>query len=477
MTLPAVQIEKAYFTFIFPFNFKQLRREELMTKLESIDFTFFNLEDEAQQKLFYPSELTVSHQELAQFFYPFIEEKLFPKRHSKQGLFRFSKTFDLQGGLQTSKDSTQFHVNSLDVWFCPANIGMIAVRIELAEAMEISDVIHFARYFRMLEPQVEAEKGAKIKAQDKIYDTFFELLKGELIPFFGKYLVEYEGVLQYGRDVPFFEDKRMYTTALLMTEQGEIDDVNLFRLGQMDSYDKDGQPFMSTTNKQYIQKYIEEHVHNRWAPNAYTVITNQTYMHITNTRVAQKSRSVERFFSTDYYNIMIHYFYKIILLKLSYGHSEIEWEQEKFIVDELIKEIMNFSSHYYFDGVAVYSEGREISTMLRKQFRLAPQYKEIKETLNELYRIIDDHVSERRNKLLFILTIFTVISGIYGMNLVIKELSRGFTWALIHDYTFFEWIALIVILLGVGLSFYLVGHFAYNGMILKRKQRKWQKNR
>lgn len=477
MTLPAVQIEKAYLTFIFPFNFKQLRREELMAKLESIDFTFFNLEDEAQQKLFYPSELTVSHQELAQFFYPFIEEKLFPKRHSKQGLFRFSKTFDLQGVLQTPNGSTQFTVNSLDVWFCPANIGMIAARVELAEAMEMSDVTHFAHYFRMLEPQVEEEKGAKIKAQDKIYETFFELLKGELIPFFGKYLVEYEGVLQYGRDVPFFEDKRMYTTALLMTEQGEIDDVNLFRLGQMDSYDKDGQPFMSTTNNRYIQKYIEEHVHNRWSPNAYTVITNQTYMHITNTAIAQKLKSVESFFSTAYYNVMIHYFYKIILLKLSYEHSEIEWEQEKFIVDELIKEIMNFSSHYYFDGVAVYSEGREISTMLRKQFRIAPQYKEIKETLNELYRIIDDHVSERRNKLLFILTIFTVISGIYGMNLVIKELNRGFTWALIHDYTFFEWIALIVILLGVGLSFYLVGHFAYNGMMLKRKQRKWQKNR
>ena len=68
MTLPAVQIEKAYLTFIFPFNFKQLRREELMAKLESINFTFFNIEDEEQQNLFYPSELTVSHKELAQFF-------------------------------------------------------------------------------------------------------------------------------------------------------------------------------------------------------------------------------------------------------------------------------------------------------------------------------------------------------------------------------------------------------------------------
>ena len=477
MSVPTLQIEKAYFTFIFPFNFKQLRREELMEKLEKIHFTFFNIEDEAQQNLFYPSGLTISHQELAHFFYPFIEEKLFPKRHSKHGLFRFSKTFDLQGILQTPNCSTQLNLNSLDVWFCPANIGMIAVRVELVEAMEISEVINFAHYFRMLEPQIDEEKGVKFKLQDKIYETFFELLKSELIPFFGKYLVEYESVLQYGRDVPFFEDKRMYTTALLMTEHGEVDDANLFRLGQIDGYDKDGQPFMSTTNNRYIQKYIEEHVHNRWSPNAYTVITNQTYMHITNASTAHKLNSIESFFSTDYYNVVIHYFYKIILLKLSYEHSEIEWEREKFIVDELIREIMNFSSHYYFDGVAVQSEGREISTMLRKQFRIAPQYTEIKDTLNELYRVIDDHASERRNKLLFILTIFTVISGIYGMNLVIKELNRGFTWDLIHDYTFFEWIALVVILFGVGLSFYLVGNFIYNGMMLKRKQRKWQKYR
>ena len=155
MSLPTLQIEKTYFTFIFPFNFKQLRREELMTKLENTHFTFFNIEDETQQNLFYPTERTISHQELAHFFYPFIEEKLFPKRHNKQGLFRFSKTFDLQGVLQTSKDSTQFHVNSLDVWFCPANIGMIAVRVELAEAMEMSDIMHFAHYFRMLEPQID----------------------------------------------------------------------------------------------------------------------------------------------------------------------------------------------------------------------------------------------------------------------------------------------------------------------------------
>ena len=97
MSLPTLQIEKAYFTFIFPFNFKQLRREELMTKLENIHFTFFNIEDEAQQNLFYPAERTISHQELAQFFYPFIEEKLFPKRQSKQGLLRFSKHLIYKG--------------------------------------------------------------------------------------------------------------------------------------------------------------------------------------------------------------------------------------------------------------------------------------------------------------------------------------------------------------------------------------------
>ncbi len=163
------------------------------------------------------------------------------------------------------------------------------------------------------------------------------------------------------------------------------------------------------------------------------------------------------------------------MLKLSFEHSEIEWEQDKVIVDELIEEIMKFSSQYYFDEVAVRSEGREISTMLRKQFRITAQYREIKETLNELYRILEDQADERLNDLLFILTIFTVISGIYGMNLVIEEWKGNIDWSQVADYSIFEWISFAVALFGIGLSFFLVGNLAYRTISRKIKKRIRQK--
>lgn len=475
MVLPELEVQNAYFTFIFPFNFRQLKRDELMKELEKSGFTLFDIENEQLQKQFYPDNITISHKELGQFFYPFIEDKLFPKRGSDRGFFRYSKEIGLEGVLQSPVTSTPFSLYSLDVWLCPANIGMIATRVEVKGKREVSEAINFAHFFRVLEPQLEEEMGAAILVNGKLHQTFYSLIKEHLLPFFEEYLVEYKEVVQYGGSVPFIEDERMYTTGLLVTEGGEIDDTHLYRLGQMDGYGKDGRPFISATNAQYIRRYVEEHVLDRWAPHAYTITSNQAYIQITNEAQAKQLNSIETFFGTHYYTVIIYYFYKVILLKLSFEHSEIEWEQDKVVVDELIEEIMKFSSHYYFDEVTVRSEGREISMMLRKQFRITTQYREIKETLNELYRILEDQADERLNDLLFILTIFTVLSGIYGMNLVIEEWKGKIEWSKVMDYSFFEWISLVVALSGIGLSFLLVGHLAYRTITRKIKKRQRQK--
>ena len=475
IVLPELQINDAYFTFIFPFNFKQLKRDELIGELEKKGFTLFDIENEQLQDRYYPDGIKISHKELGQFFYPFIEDKLFPKRTSEHGFFRFSNTIEVEGELQTPSASTDFTVHSMDVWLCPANIGMIATRVALKGRREFSEAIDFAHFFRVLEPQLEEEMGAELTVDGAVYDTFYSLIKGQILPFFERYLVEYKDVVQYGGSAPFIEDERMYTTGFLVADEGEVDVTHLFRLGQMDGYGADGRPFISAANTQYVQRYVEDHMLDRWAPNAYTVTSNQAHMHLTNTAHAKQLKSIEAFYSTHYYTVIIYYFYKIILLKLSFEHSEIEWEKDKAIVDELIEAINKFSSHYYFDEVAVRSEGREISTMLRKQFRITAQYREIKETLNELYRILEDQADERLNDLLFILTIFTVISGIYGMNLFIEDLKGNIDWSKMTDYSFFEWISLIVALCGIGLSFFLVGNLVYRTASQRMKKRRRKK--
>ena len=71
------------------------------------------------------------------------------------------------------------------------------------------------------------------------------------------------------------------------------------------------------------------------------------------------------------------------------------------------------------------------------------------------------------NLLLFFLTVFTVISGIYGMNLVIEDWKDDTSLTEISSYGLFEWTALLTAILGIGMSIYLF--FTYLGRIVWRK--------
>ena len=92
------------------------------------------------------------------------------------------------------------------------------------------------------------------------------------------------------------------------------------------------------------------------------------------------------------------------------------------------------------------SEGKELSCMFRQAFNIDCLYKEVNTTLHELYKSQENHASDKMNMLLFILTIFTVISGIYGMNLVIEDWESPSGLSQISSYTFFEWISLVTAL-------------------------------
>jgi Mg2+ and Co2+ transporter CorA len=83
-------------------------------------------------------------------------------------------------------------------------------------------------------------------------------------------------------------------------------------------------------------------------------------------------------------------------------------------------------------------------------------FKEVNNTLNELYKSQENNASDRMNMLLFILTVFTVISGIYGMNLVIKDWESPTGWKAFSSYTIFEWVSLITAVSGIVLSGFLI---------------------
>ncbi len=474
MTFAPLTIERAYMTFLFPFAYHMQCRDKLCKELTKENFSFFTLQNKSLEDKFYGESISISHEELAQFFYPFIEDKLFPDNANRQDFIRFSKAFHAKGELHYKDDSLAYEIVSIDITLCPFGNGIITIRTTMTEsAQDFNDVLNFIHYFRVLEAKLREEKGASHHFSfghfSSTGDVLFKHFVPFLLPFLPHQLTEtYQGL-------PFFEDERMYSSAfLLCKEEEEILDEHLFRLGQVDGKTPEGKPFISSTNPQYISEYVKEHTHMRWAPHSYIVTSVQAQMAISNLSFQESKHSIEEFMGTHYYNLFIHYFYKMMLLKVSFEYSEISWGKDKLVVDELIELITKFSSRYYFDEVIVRTEGKEISQSLRKFFRINEHYMETKSTLDSLYRTLEDRSDNRNNRLLFILTVFTVVSGIYGMNLVIEEWDGTVSWTSIFGYTAFEWLALVVALSGIGLSLVLVCYSSFT--ILRNYFRRYKRN-
>lgn len=475
MDIVPLTIKRAYMTFLFPFAYSEKNRQKISDILLNEGFSFFTLNNTSLEDAFY-GDMTIIHEELAQFFYPFLEDKLFPNEMNIPDFIRFSKAFYTQGALhlQESQINYDYEVMSIDVTLCPFGNGIITVRTNITDqSHDLSDILNFIHYFRVLEAKLREEKGASHHFSFGHCSSTSELLFKYFIPYLKPFLLHQQDHSYEG--LPFFEDERMFASAYLIAEEeAKIIPEHLFRLGQVDGRTPAGKPFISSTNPSYISNYVQEHAHTRWAPNSYIITSSQAQITITNRPFAKCTHSIQEFMGTHYYNLFIHYFYKMMLLKLSYEYSEIKWGKDKQVVNELIELITKFSARYYFEEVIVRTEGREIAQLLRKYFRINEHYVETKETLNSLYRTQEDQSDNRSNNLLFILTVFTVVSGIYGMNLVIEGWKDSSDFDSIGSYTLFEWVAFITALSGIGLSLVLVCFTAIKA--LQNTIRRFKKN-
>lgn len=351
------------------------------------------------------------------------------------------------------------------------------VRVQLASpGTELADVLDFMHHFRAVEPQLAEEQGMVIICPENgSHLSVRHLLFECLCPFLEKFILHDDKPNGHFGTLPYFEDKRMYVTAFLFSQQDSlITDDQLYRMGALDGRLPNGQLFISANNPSYIQRCLDQSLHDRWAPNTYTVTTEHAFITVTNCLPEDMTRELSQYTGTHYYNFLLHYFYKIMLLRVSFEYSQIEWEKDEEYVKSLIKFITLFSAGYYSQEVSTRSEGKELTHMFRQAFNIDCLYKEVNTTLHELYKSQENHASDKMNMLLFILTIFTVISGIYGMNLVIEDWKSPSGWRQFSSYTFFEWISLVTALSGIGLSAYLV--VTTFGKIMMSKLRRKKSN-
>lgn len=152
---------------------------------------------------------------------------------------------------------------------------------------------------------------------------------------------------------------------LVVKDDQEILEEHLYRVAQVDGK-IDGYPYISSTNPNYIEQFVEKRVHNRWAPFTYTIISENVQATVTKIDEQASPNSISDFMGTMYYNLLLHYYYKIMLLKLSFEHSEVSWSKDKEYVRELMELISKFYSRYYFGQVSPRQEGRSLPIYFEK---------------------------------------------------------------------------------------------------------------
>jgi len=474
-----LNIHHSHMSFTLPLRYDSMRKDDLALVLKTNGYSFFQIDKSLSEACVNEDDISVNGKELKQYFLPYIEDKLFPASLDENGFHRFTKSIMKRFEYKLRNTNIPFVIQSVNVILGPFDIAFLTVKVQLASPeTELADVLDFMHHFRAVEPQLAEEQGMVIICPENgCHLSARHLLFECLCPFLEKFILHDDKPNGHFGTLPYFEDERMYATAFLFSQHDSIiTNDQLYRMGALDGRLPNGQLFISANNPGYIKRCLDQSLHDRWAPNTYTVTTEHAFITVTNCLPEDMTRELSQYTGTHYYNFLLHYFYKIMLLRVSFDYSQIEWGKDEEYVKSLIKFITLFSAGYYSQEVSTRSEGKELSHMFRQAFNIDCLYKEVNTTLHELYKSQENHASDKMNMLLFILTIFTVISGIYGMNLVIEDWKSPSGWREFSSYTFFEWISLVTALSGIGLSAYLVVT-TFGKMMMSKLRRKKSNSR
>ncbi|NHM34051.1 hypothetical protein [Neobacillus terrae] len=242
----------------------------------------------------------------------------------------------------------------------------------------------------------------------------------------------------------------MFVQSLIGFKEGEaLNEVDAFRASDLNGLNKEGKPYVSSNNLLFIRNYLNENGYARWAPNTLYVFEEHCFACVTNEQSKLFASLAGSFYGQYYYALLLNLFYKVMLLKLSNEYSAIVVEKDREKVEEMIHSINSFTANYFFLEMASQSQGREILFKLRKMFGIDGLYQDVRNTLNTLYRRQEESSNQTANTLLLILTLYTVVGGIFGMNLVIEDLKGGVDWKKVLSYSIFQYIALFVTFSGL----------------------------
>lgn len=466
-----------YVTLMMPFSYHEHKKFKLYEALKAEQYDFFTLDRVSLEHQYY-GDISILHEALDQHFLPYVERRLFPKEENPENFLRYSKVMNQTMHMSIHDRTYTFHVLSVDIVLCPFQVGFITMRVKLPDTLPLKAAIDFFHHMRILEPKLPDEKGMCLFNENRSFESVSDFTFRYLCGFMHDFMNHDAIRGGYFGSLPFFEDERMligvYTE---LSEKATVRD--LYRLSQLDGVDCNGDDMISAENEDYMKRYLRDHVDDRFSPKLTKVITGHAYLSIIQPEADCTVRNAAqvRFMGIDYYQLLLHYFYKLTLLKLSYQYSEVSILHDQDYTEQLIEQIDQFSASYYFNEISSRSTGIELANHLSRVFKVPEQYEEVKNTLESLYRTQQSASERKQNGLLFMLTIFTVMSGIYGMNLVVEQWGDGYKWSALKSYKLFEWIAYFIAIAGIGMSLIVIVTSSYrklHSMLKKWRHRKYE---
>lgn len=467
-------VEQSTQQFLYPFLLKVGKVESFIETLLNNDYIFFDIEDESLEDVFY-GNVKISHEALMTYFMPNIEPILFPSDMKKiNGLRRFSKKLDKVCNLSSGFLKIKFVIDSIDIFICPYLIGILNIRVRFLEKdLTNNDVLTFVDLFRTLVPFNNYSREISIDYGNKSYDQVKNLIYEELLDSFSDYIDDYTpNNSSYYGSLPFFKDERMFVVSYLNHNlEKPLSEADLYRIAEFNGYDSDGSEYIGASSPDYIHRFYQNKVYDRWADHTYYLVSDAHFACVTNEKGAVKQRLVSEMYGEYFYTLFLVFYYKLVLLKLSHEYSQIEMKSDRVKIERLMMMISEFSSKYFLPEVSSNSSGKEISEKIKVVFEIDKFFHDVENTLSNLFQKQDQLEGKQINFLLQILTIYTVISGIYGMNLVIDDLKGNIEWSKFMSFSAFEWLVVFVTATGIILSF-IMGFFFIKRWLEEKKSKK-----
>ncbi|QMV42137.1 magnesium transporter CorA family protein [Cohnella cholangitidis] len=454
------RVNKAVFQLVFPFALEQDCQNRLRNSLLDDRFIAFELGDLTLENQFYGPDNRVSHRDMERYFLPLATRILFPNGNDPEAFRRLTKVSGTQADLVTPHSRIRFTVHSVDVVLCPFDTGFLTVRAEIDSAdreVYYSRALEFGDRMRHLQDSNKLDLNTRIEHDgnryDEVEDFVFRILAPHLLSFMDNSPMKDA----HFEKLPFFMDERMFVIGFCaLPEDADISLLHRYRAGRLDGLDAHGHVRVSASHIPYMEQYCKQFEYDRWAPNTYYLTDETHFICLTREKPDIFNRLANQMYGEYYYGLLLNLFHRIVLLKLSIAYSRAQLDRKQEHTKDLIRDITCFSAKYYFVELVAHTQGREIFHRLRSVYGNDELFDDVKQTLNDLYKYQETRTSKQFSYLLTILTIYTVISGIYGMNQVIDDLEGNFNWSFLSGYSAFQWIAFAVTCTGLTVAFLLI---------------------